>query len=124
MPAVPLYPGDDGEGIPGRPGGEWLKRSDIQKGPMFCAIDRWEGLEERALTPQSINLDRQTAVRNGPLDPREFAAYGLPSEYVTEGARHGVCAARGNAAVATRSAQQAASCYIEAEHAQGRAAPS
>jgi integrase len=34
---------------------EWLERGDIAKGPVFRAIDRWEGVEEKALTPQSIN---------------------------------------------------------------------
>ena len=35
---------------------EWLERADIKKGPIFRAIDRWEAVEEKALTPQSINL--------------------------------------------------------------------
>ena len=35
---------------------EWLERADISKGPIFRAINRWEAVEERALTPQSINL--------------------------------------------------------------------
>ncbi|KAJ8136160.1 hypothetical protein OY671_010627, partial [Metschnikowia pulcherrima] len=34
---------------------EWLERADISKGPIFRAIDRWEAVEERASTPQSIN---------------------------------------------------------------------
>ena len=32
------------------------ERADIKKGPIFRAIDRWEAVEEKALTPQSINL--------------------------------------------------------------------
>ena len=35
---------------------EWLERVDITKGPIFRAIDRWVAVEEKALTPQSINL--------------------------------------------------------------------
>ena len=35
---------------------EWLERADIKKGPIFRSIDRWEAVEEKALTPQSINL--------------------------------------------------------------------
>jgi hypothetical protein len=35
---------------------EWLERADIKKGPFFRAIDRWEAAEDKALTPQSINL--------------------------------------------------------------------
>ena len=37
---------------------ERLLRSDINNGPIFRAIDRWGGLEERALTPQSITPGR------------------------------------------------------------------
>jgi hypothetical protein len=43
---------------------EWLDRADIKKGPIFRAIDRWEAVEEEALTPQSI-IDRQAALRQG-----------------------------------------------------------
>jgi hypothetical protein len=35
---------------------EWMEWADIKKGPIFGAIDRWEAAEEKALTPQSINL--------------------------------------------------------------------
>jgi integrase len=35
---------------------EWLARAEINKGPIFRAIDRWGGVEEKALTPQSVNL--------------------------------------------------------------------
>ena len=35
---------------------EWLERADIKKGPIFRAIDRWEAVQEKALTPQLINL--------------------------------------------------------------------
>jgi len=35
---------------------EWLQRADISRRAVFRAIDRWEAIEERALTPQSVNL--------------------------------------------------------------------
>ena len=35
---------------------ELLGRIDITKGPISRAIDRWEAVEEKALTPRSINL--------------------------------------------------------------------
>jgi integrase len=66
---------------------EWLERADIGKGPIFRAIDRWEALEERALTPQSINLIAKR--RCASLEPREFSAHGLRSGYLTEVARQG-----------------------------------
>jgi hypothetical protein len=49
----------------GRAGG-----ADISKGPIFRAIDRWEAVEEKALTPQSINLpDRQAAAHISKIVP-------------------------------------------------------
>ena len=36
--------------------GGWPERIDITKGPIFQVIDRWEAVEEKALTPRSINV--------------------------------------------------------------------
>jgi site-specific recombinase XerD len=101
---------------------EWLERADIQKGPVFRAIDRWEAIEERALTPQSINLIVKRRCAMAGLDPREFAAHGLRSGYLTEAARQGVALPEAMQQSQHRSVQQAASYYNEAERAQGRAA--
>ena len=56
---------------------EWLERADIGKGPIFRAIDRWEAVEERALTPQSINLIVKRRCALAGLEAREFSAHGL-----------------------------------------------
>ena len=56
---------------------EWLERADISKGPIFRAIDRWEAIEERALTPQSINLIVKRRCAMAGFEPREFSAHGL-----------------------------------------------
>ena len=69
---------------------EWLERADIQKGPVFRAIDCWEALEERALTPQSINLIVKRRCVMAGLDPEDFTAHGLRAGYLTEAARQGV----------------------------------
>ena len=69
---------------------EWLERADISKGPIFRAIDRWEAIEERALTPQSINLIVKRRCAMAGLEAREFSAHGLRSGYLTEAARQGV----------------------------------
>jgi integrase len=100
---------------------EWLERADIQKGPVFRAIDRWEAIEERALTPQSINLIVKRRCAMAGLDPKEFAAHGLRSGYLTEAARRGVALPEAMQQSQHRSVQQAASYYNEAERAQGRA---
>lgn len=69
---------------------EWLERADISQGPIFRAINRWEAIQERALTPQSINLIVKRRCTMAGLEAREFAAHGLRSGYLTEAARRGV----------------------------------
>jgi site-specific recombinase XerD len=101
---------------------EWLDRADIRKGAIFRAIDRWEALEERALTPQSINLIVKRRCTMAELDPKDFAAHGLRAGYLTEAARQGIGLPEAMQQSQHRSVQQAASYYNEAERAQGRAA--
>jgi integrase len=100
---------------------EWLARADLSKGPVFRAIDRWGALEERALTPQSINLIVKRRCAMAGLEPREFSAHGLRSGYLTEAARQGVSLPEAMQQSQHRSVQQAASYYNEAERAHGRA---
>ena len=101
---------------------EWLSRADIVKGPVFRAIDQWGGLDDKALTPQSVNgiLKRRIALAG--LDPKEFSAHGLRAGYLTEAARRGVSLPEAMQQSQHRSVQQAASYYNEAERRQGRAA--
>jgi integrase len=101
---------------------EWLERADITKGSVFRAIDRWDAIEERPLTPQSINLIvKRRALRAG-LDPRQFSAHGLRSGYLTEAARRGVALPEAMQQSQHKSVQQAAGYYNEAERQLGRAA--
>ena len=100
---------------------EWLERADINKGPVFRAIDRWEAIEERALTPQSINLIVKRRCAMAGLEPREFSAHGLRSGYLTEAGRRGIGLPEAMQQSQHRSVQQAASYYNEAERARGRA---
>jgi hypothetical protein len=54
----------------------WMARAKIARGPVFRAIDRWGTLEERALSPQSVNLIVKRRVGSaGILGP--WAALGL-----------------------------------------------
>lgn len=100
---------------------EWLERADIGKGPIFRGIDRWEAIEERALTPQSINLIVKRRCAMAGLEPKEFSAHGLRSGYLTEAARQGVALPEAMQQSQHRSVQQAASYYNEAERSLGRA---
>ena len=55
---------------------EWLERAGIKKGPIFRAIDRWEAVEENALTPQSINLIVKRRCAMAGLEPEAFSVHG------------------------------------------------
>ena len=102
---------------------EWLERADISKGPIFRAIDRWEAIEERALTPQSINLIVKRRCALAGLEAREFSAHGLRSGYLTEAAqRRALLLPEAMQQSQHRSVQQAASYYNEADRRLGQAA--
>ena len=98
------------------------ERADIKKGPIFWAIDRWEAAEDKALTPQSINLIVKRRCAMAGLEPEAFSAHGLRAGYLTEAARQGIALPEAMQQSQHRSVQQAASYYNEAERAQGRAA--
>ena len=101
---------------------EWLERADIARGPIFRAIDRWEAVEEKALTPQSINLIVKRRCVLAGLEPREFSAHGLRSGYLTEAAQRGVSLPEAMQQSQHRSVQQAASYYNEADRQLGQSA--
>jgi len=101
---------------------EWLARADIVKGPVFRAIDQWGGLDDKALTPQSVNAILKRRIALAGLEPKAFSAHGLRAGYLTEAARRGVSLPEAMQQSQHRSVQQAASYYNEAERRQGRAA--
>jgi integrase len=100
----------------------WLERADIHKGAVFRAIDQWEAIDERALTPQAVNLIVKRRCAMAGLDPADFSAHGLRSGYLTEAARAGVPLPEAMQQSQHRSLQQAASYYNDAERRQGKAA--
>jgi site-specific recombinase XerD len=100
----------------------WIARAKIARGPVFRAIDRWGTLEERALSPQSVNLILKRRCAAAGLDPREFSAHGLRSGYLTEAARQGVSLPEAMQQSQHRSVQQAASYYNDPDRTKGRAA--
>ncbi|MGF7056246.1 integrase [Bosea sp. OAE752] len=101
---------------------EWLERANISKGAVFRAIDRWEGLSDRALTPQAVNLILKRRCAQAGLNPWEFSAHGLRSGYLTEAARNGVSLPAAMQQSQHRSVQQAASYYNDAERQFSQAA--
>ncbi|WP_338825507.1 site-specific integrase (plasmid) [Bradyrhizobium septentrionale] len=101
---------------------EWLERADIASGPVFRAIDRWDAVDERALTPQSINLILKRRCAMAGLNEKEFSAHGLRSGYLTEAARRGIALPEAMQQSQHRSVQQAASYYNDANRSLGMAA--
>lgn len=101
---------------------EWIFRADIDTGPVFRAIDRWEGIGDRALSPQAVNLILKTRCARAGLDPKDFSAHGIRSGFLTEAARAGVPLPEAMRQSQHRSVQQAARYYNDAERALGKAA--
>ena len=101
---------------------EWIERADVKKGAVFRAIDQWEAINDRALTPQAINLILKRRCAMAGLDPVEFSAHGLRSGYLTEAARNGVALPAAMRQSQHRSVQQAARYYNDADQALGKAA--
>ncbi|MFA6968643.1 site-specific integrase [Bosea sp. (in: a-proteobacteria)] len=101
---------------------EWIERANIKKGAVFRAIDRWEAIDDRALTPQAVNLILKRRCAMAGLDPGGFSAHGLRSGYLTEAARAGVALPAAMRQSQHRSVQQAARYYNDADQALGKAA--
>ena len=79
-------------------------------------------MQERALTPQSVNLILKKRIAGAGLDPREYSAHGLRSGFLTEAARQGIALPEAMAQSQHRSVQQAARYYNDVERQMGRAA--
>ncbi len=65
----------------------WIAKAKIEKGAVFRAIDRWGTLQDKALTPQAVNLIVKARCAQAGLDPAAFSAHGLRSGFLTEAAR-------------------------------------
>lgn len=100
----------------------WLSRSGVESGPIFRAIDRWEGISPKPLTPQAVNLIVKTRCAAAGFDPALFSAHGLRSGFLTEAARQGVPLPEAMAQSRHRSLTQAARYYNDAERRLGKAA--
>jgi integrase len=100
----------------------WLSRARITKGAVFRGVDRWQTMDDHALTPQTINNIVKARCRAAGLDPKDFSAHGLRSGYLTEAARRGISLPEAMRQSQHRSVQQAARYYNDVEAASGKAA--
>ena len=106
---------------------DWLDQAGLDpngrdKGPIFRPVDRWDGIEARALTPQAVNLILKRRCAMAGLDPKDFSAHGIRAGYLTEAARQGIALPEAMQQSQHRSVQQAARYYNDAERALGKAA--
>ncbi|WP_294535773.1 site-specific integrase [uncultured Rhodoblastus sp.] len=100
----------------------WIAKAEIAKGALFRAIDRWGTLQDKALTPQAVNLIVKARCAQAGLDPLAFSAHGLRSGFLTEAARRGVPMPEAMRQSQHRSVQQAARYYNDSEARLGAAA--
>jgi integrase len=100
----------------------WMARAEIAKGPVFRAIDRWQGVSASPLSPQGVNMIVKRRCTLAGLDPKLFSAHGLRSGFLTEAARQGVPLPEAMAQSRHRSLTQAARYYNDAERQLGKAA--
>lgn len=100
----------------------WLMAGGIAKGPVFRGIDRWGNLDDKALTPQTINAIVKRRAERARIDPAKVSAHGLRSGFMTEAAQQGVPLPEAMGQSQHRSVQQAARYYDDAGRKSGRAA--
>ncbi len=66
----------------------WLAAADIQSGPLFRRVDRWEHVGNSPLTDQVVkDIVKEAALAAG-FNPRNFAAHGLRRGLITQAARN------------------------------------
>ena len=89
---------------------------------VFRAIDRWDNLRERALSPDGINAILKRRLALAGHDPADYSAHGLRAGYLTQAAKDGVPLQEAMRQSQHRSVQQAANYYNDAEAELSRAA--
>ena len=93
-----------------------------QEWPTLGAIDRGHSVEEKALTPQSINLIVKRRCAMVGLELEAFFGARTSRRISDRGARRGIAPPEAMQQSQHRSVQQTASCYNDAERTQGRTA--
>ncbi|WP_051956139.1 tyrosine-type recombinase/integrase [Beijerinckia mobilis] len=99
----------------------WCAAAQIDEGPIFRAIDRFERVGMRPLSGNSVNEILKARCRAAGLDPKDFSAHGLRSGYLTEAARRGIPIQEAMRQSGHSSIQQAAAYYNEVEMEKGQA---
>jgi hypothetical protein len=100
---------------------EWLQRATSRRSRCSGRSTGGAAVEDRALTPQSINLIVKRRCAMAGLDPRDYLAHRLRAGVSHGGGAAGDCAAGAMQQSQHRFVQQAASYYNEVDRAKGRA---
>lgn len=66
----------------------WLEIAKIKSGPLFRKVDRWEKLNDSALTAQVVALVIKDAAAAVGLDPAAFGGHSLRRGLITQAARN------------------------------------
>lgn len=67
----------------------WLNISGIRTGPVFRAVNRYDGIAKRGLTPQSVALIVKAAVAETGADAQRISGHSLRAGYCTSAAEQG-----------------------------------
>jgi site-specific recombinase XerD len=100
----------------------WLAAARITRGPVFRAIDRWERVSERGLSPLGVNQIVKRCLKRAGHDPKAYSAHGLRAGYLTQAAKDGVPLPEAMRQSLHRSVQQVANYYNDAEAELSRSA--
>ncbi|MHC8381905.1 site-specific integrase [Pseudomonas sp. LB3P14] len=67
---------------------EWLTLSQLQRGPVFCGIDRWGHLSTEAMHPYSVARVLRRALTRGGVAGERFSGHSLRRGFATWASRN------------------------------------
>jgi site-specific recombinase XerD len=67
----------------------WLDGAQIERGPLFRAVDRWANVADTRLSTISVNRVVKAAGRAIGLDPENLGSHSLRRGHITQAARQG-----------------------------------
>ncbi|GAB5377879.1 MAG: site-specific integrase [Acuticoccus sp.] len=97
-------------------------RQDIEDGPIFRLLDRWNNVGNRGLSGEAVNVIVKKSAAAVGLDPKTVLAHGLRAGYLTEASLKGVPIEAAMRHSLHRSVQSAVRYNRDEERASGKAA--
>lgn len=69
---------------------EWLSAAGIESGPLFRGVDRWDNVQDSALSGQAVYDVVRDRMEGVGADPCQYSAHSLRAGYATQGYLDGV----------------------------------